>query len=121
MIEFVTSKEQYEYNLANEKATSEALRIILEQYKAGDVDFGRVFVAQANLVQAQDSLVANRASIALALINTYRSLGGGWELRCGNASAQLEIVKSPLLESPVIETPIEEPRIRPINAELLEQ
>jgi len=121
MIEFIKTHEEYEFNLANEKATREAARIGIEEYKAGDVDFGRVFVVQSNLVQAQDALVANRASIALALINTYRSLGGGWELGCGNAPAGMEIVPSPFVEAPLIETPIEETRIRPINADLLEE
>jgi len=86
MYEFIKLHEEYEFNLGNERATREAVRVILEQFKEGDVDFGRVFVVQSNLVQAQDTLVANRASIALALINTYVSLGGGWEIRCEPSS-----------------------------------
>ena len=92
MIEFIKTKEEYEFNMLNEKSTAEAARIVLEQFKAGDVDFGRVFVVQSNLVQAQDTLVANRAEIAIALINTYRALGGGWEIRCDNFDA---VGKSP--------------------------
>ncbi len=81
MFEFIKLHEEYELNAKNEKAAKESARIAVEQFIAGDVDFGRVFVVQSNLVQAQDQLVANRASIALALINTYRSLGGGWEIQ----------------------------------------
>jgi len=87
MYEFIKLHEEYEFNLKNERATREAGRVVLEQFKEGDVDFGRVFVVQSNLVQAQDTLVANRASIALALINTYVSLGGGWEIRCERSSS----------------------------------
>jgi NodT family efflux transporter outer membrane factor (OMF) lipoprotein len=121
MIEFIKTHEEYEFNLANEKATREAARIGLEQYKAGDVDFGRVFVVQSNLVQAQDALVANRASIALALINTYRSLGGGWEFRCapGSESQAIPMVDS-ISTSPSSDTQPAVQKIVPINAGLLE-
>jgi NodT family efflux transporter outer membrane factor (OMF) lipoprotein len=121
MIEFIKAKEEYEFNVLNEKATAEAARIGLEQYKAGDVDFGRVFVVQSNVVQAQDTLVANRASIALALINTYRSLGGGWEFRCQNES-QVFASASPMdsVAEVVIEDAAPVPSIpAPINAGLL--
>jgi hypothetical protein len=32
-------------------------------------------------VQQQDNLAVARGNIALNLINVYRALGGGWELR----------------------------------------
>ncbi len=117
MIEFIKAKEEYEFNLLNEEVTREATRIGLEQYKAGDVDFGRVFVVQSNLVQAQDALVANRAAIALALINTYRSLGGGWEFRCQSSQPTFEIVESVEPVETVIESAQPTPsRPPPINA-----
>ena len=121
MIEFTTTNEEYKYNLANEKSNREAARIVLEQYKAGDVDFGRVFVVQSNMVQAQDTLVANRASIALALINTYRSLGGGWEIRCGNTDGTVATQAFPTLDNST-SIPFEPATdlIQPINARLLE-
>ena len=121
MIEFTTANEEYKYNLANEKSNREAARIVLEQYKAGDVDFGRVFVVQSNMVQAQDTLVANRASIALALINTYRSLGGGWEIRCGNTGSTVATQAFPTLDNST-SIPFESSTnsIQPINAAMLE-
>lgn len=121
MIEFIKTQEEYQYNLALEKVTRESARIGIEQFKAGDVDFGRLFVVQSNLVQAQDALVANRASIALALINTYRSLGGGWEVRCGNT---VGVVATPAFSTLDNSTsvPLESApdRVEPINTRLLE-
>lgn len=81
MFDFIKSHELYLISVENERANVEAARIVNVQFKAGNVDFGRVFVVQANLVQVQDQLVTNKANIALALINTYRSLGGGWEIK----------------------------------------
>jgi hypothetical protein len=45
------------------------------------VDFNRVALLEQNLVQQQDLLVQARAEVALGLIEVYRALGGGWEIR----------------------------------------
>jgi NodT family efflux transporter outer membrane factor (OMF) lipoprotein len=60
-------------NLAVEKVT--------EQYKAGAVDFNRVFLLQAELVRQQDSLAAAQGDVARSLILLFRAMGGGWEIR----------------------------------------
>ena len=101
MYDFMKSYEEYELNLKNEKVTRESARIVVEQFVEGGVDFGRVFVVQSNLVQVQDQLVANKANIALALINTYRSLGGGWEIRCNDEEALVPKQDSERVRVPV--------------------
>lgn len=89
IVEFVKRNEQYGYELQTTAAAEESVELAVASFKEGKTDFGRVFVVQTNLVTAQDQLVATRASIALALINTYRSLGGGWE-----TAAQVEYVQA---------------------------
>ncbi|MFT7631583.1 MAG: NodT family efflux transporter outer membrane factor (OMF) lipoprotein [Mariniblastus sp.] len=79
LIEFVKKQEQYQFNLQTTKANKESVKLALVSFTEGKSDFGRVFVVQANLVVSQDQLVDTRASIALALIKTYKALGGGWE------------------------------------------
>lgn len=85
IIEFIKTSEQYEFDADNADANGEALRLALTSYREGQVDFGRVFVVQTNLVTAQDRLVATKAAIALAVVKTYKALGGGWQIRCENA------------------------------------
>ena len=51
-----------------------------ELYKAGKIDFGRVFFAEYFLVQQQDELAHAEGAVALALVEIYRALGGGWEV-----------------------------------------
>jgi hypothetical protein len=53
----------------------------VKQYKAGTVPFNTVFNLATTQVQQQDNLAVAQGNIALNLINVYRALGGGWELR----------------------------------------
>ena len=93
--EFIKTSEQYEFESDNAAANREAVRLALTSYKEGKDDFGRVFVVQTNLVTAQDRLVATKAAIALAVVKTYKALGGGWQIRCeGSAPSSDSIVVS---------------------------
>jgi hypothetical protein len=51
------------------------------QYREGAVDFTRVTQIQQNLVSLQDVLAQARGEIGLGLIQAFRALGGGWEIR----------------------------------------
>lgn len=79
IIEFIKRNEQYEFDLKTAEANAESVKLAVASFTEGKTDFGRVFVVQSNLVLAQDRLVETRTAIALALINTYRALGGGWQ------------------------------------------
>jgi NodT family efflux transporter outer membrane factor (OMF) lipoprotein len=62
-----------------------ALSTIIAQYEAGMGgglgDFNRYALIQQTLVQQQDSWAQARGQIAQGLIQVYRSLGGGWQIR----------------------------------------
>jgi NodT family efflux transporter outer membrane factor (OMF) lipoprotein len=62
-------------------AAKEAVRIVVIQYRAGAVDFNRYAVIEQNLVTQQDASASARGQIAQGLIQVYRALGGGWEIR----------------------------------------
>lgn len=91
IVEFIKTSEQYVFDKDNADANREAVRLALASYKEGKEDFGRVFVVQSNLVSAQDKLVATRAAIALAVVKTYKALGGGWEPRGPGTATQTEV------------------------------
>jgi hypothetical protein len=64
-------------------ATERSVELSMTQYRTGTMDFIRVLTAQSFLVAQQDQLAATEAQVALNLVSTYKSLGGGWEIRRG--------------------------------------
>jgi NodT family efflux transporter outer membrane factor (OMF) lipoprotein len=74
------------------RAAQKAANIALVQYRNGVVDFNRVALLQQNLVQQQDLLAQATGDIALGLIQVYKALGGGWQIRCNGCSSELPAV-----------------------------
>lgn len=78
---FLQSRVTVEHRQASAAAAARSVEIARTQYTEGAIDFGRVFVLEADLVAKQDRLVQTKAQIALAVVQAYKALGGGWELR----------------------------------------
>jgi NodT family efflux transporter outer membrane factor (OMF) lipoprotein len=78
---FLRSQEQAEALLRSVNAARAALDIGRDQFRVGTIPFNTVFNLATTQVQQQDQLAIARGNIALNLINVYRALGGGWELR----------------------------------------
>lgn len=55
-----------------------AAQLALQQYSSGLEDYQTVLTTQRSLLDAQDSEASNRADWAIAHIDLYRALGGGW-------------------------------------------
>jgi NodT family efflux transporter outer membrane factor (OMF) lipoprotein len=79
---FLRSREQADDLDRSVKAAAEATNLGVQQYRTGVIDFNRVFNLATTQVQQQDQLAVSEGNIALNLVNVYRALGGGWELRC---------------------------------------
>ena len=72
-------------------AAKRSVTLVVAQYKAGTVDFNRVYTNQLALVTQQDQLAVAEANMVLNLITLYRVLGGGWPVNgsgCAQASLQ---------------------------------
>ncbi len=82
LVMFLRAQERTRYQRASVEDGARAVQIATNQYRAGRVDFTRVTQLQLNLVQLQDTLAQAEGDIALGLIQVYRALGGGWQLRC---------------------------------------
>jgi NodT family efflux transporter outer membrane factor (OMF) lipoprotein len=78
---FLHSREQAGFYAESVAAAQRAVELSLIQYRNGAVDFIRVNDAQSVLVTSEETLVTARANVALGAIDTYRALGGGWEVR----------------------------------------
>jgi NodT family efflux transporter outer membrane factor (OMF) lipoprotein len=78
---FLRSREQAEDLARSVTAAVAATQVGVRQYKAGTIPFNTVFNLETTQVQQQDNLAVAQGNIALNLINVYRALGGGWEIR----------------------------------------
>lgn len=96
---FLRSQEQADALGRSVTAAMAASRIEETRFDAIKADVNRLFTLENSRLQAQDQLAVAQGNIALYLINVYRSLGGGWELRtqlegCGPAPAVSVSVQS---------------------------
>lgn len=74
-------------------AASRSAELVEIQYKEGASDFNRVFVVQQNQVTEQVRLNNNVGEVARGMIQTYRALGGGWQLRLEELAASGQCCK----------------------------
>lgn len=79
---FLRAQQRAKSQAESVDAAEKAVGIVAAQYKAGTVDFTRVTQVQQNLVLQQDTLAQAQGEIARGLIQVYRALGGGWQIRC---------------------------------------
>ncbi len=82
LIAFLKAQEQVADLSDSVNASQKAVNIAVVQYQNGAIDFNRLALLEQNLVQQQDLLTQARGAIDLGLIQVYRALGGGWQIRC---------------------------------------
>jgi NodT family efflux transporter outer membrane factor (OMF) lipoprotein len=87
LVTFVRSHKRARDASTAVTAETAALKEAIAQYKGGLVDFNRVVLIQERLVERQQTLADAQGQIALGLIQVYRALGGGWQIRCDAGTA----------------------------------
>jgi NodT family efflux transporter outer membrane factor (OMF) lipoprotein len=95
LITFLRTQTQRDFLQQSVDATQRANQLVLIQYREGLVDFTSVFQVQEELVLQQDNEALARGNLALSVIDLYRALGGGWELRLPPAEAAQPVQDSP--------------------------
>jgi len=96
MVAFLRNQDRVRFLEAAEKETEEALRLLRIAFDDDAVDFTGVFILQGDLVSKQDQLAQARGDVAASLINLYKALGGGWEIRCPGFQPQSLASPQPL-------------------------
>jgi NodT family efflux transporter outer membrane factor (OMF) lipoprotein len=86
LVTFLRAQQRTKLQNASVDDAALAVKIGLAQYKAGTVDFTRVTQLEQTVAQLQDTLAQARGEIATGLIQVYRALGGGWEIRTSGAA-----------------------------------
>ena len=65
-------------------SSKESVRLAMVRYKEGQTDYTTVLTAEQQQLSVEDSCVIAQGETVLGIVATYRSLGGGWELRNGH-------------------------------------
>ncbi len=81
IVAFFKSQQQLVAFRAAGSAAQRAVDVSTIQYQDGEVPFNTVFNTMQSLVSQQDQLAATRGTVATNLVDLYKSLGGGWEVR----------------------------------------
>jgi NodT family efflux transporter outer membrane factor (OMF) lipoprotein len=81
LVTFLKAQQRTKYQAASVDDAKKAVTLVLAQWKAGTVDFTRVTQVEQNLVPLEDTLALAQGEIATGLIQVYRGLGGGWQIR----------------------------------------
>jgi hypothetical protein len=81
LVTFLQAQQRTKFQAASVTDAQEAVQIAVAQYKAGIVDFTRVTQLETTLVTQQDTLAQAQGEIVTGLIQVYKALGGGWQIR----------------------------------------
>jgi NodT family efflux transporter outer membrane factor (OMF) lipoprotein len=82
LVSFLNAQEEARFAKESADAQQASVKEAIAQYNGGLTDYNRVAVIQEQLVTRQNQLAQAQANIALGLIQVYRALGGGWQIRC---------------------------------------
>lgn len=92
LIAFLKAQERAAELQLAVNATRKSVDLAVIQYREGAIDFERIFNLQNVLVRQQIDQARSRAEISLALIEVYRALRGGWQIRLGPPTVVVENV-----------------------------
>jgi NodT family efflux transporter outer membrane factor (OMF) lipoprotein len=92
---FLKSQERAKQLQDAVEATQKSVNLALIEYREGAIDFERVFNLQNVLVRQQIDQAKARAEITLSLIEVYRALRGGWQIRLEQPGPMEIVTASP--------------------------
>jgi len=81
LVAFFKSLSQLQSLQQAADSAERAAKVSVEQYNEGLVDFNTVVSTLRTLASQQDQLATVQGTVAINLVEVYRSLGGGWETR----------------------------------------
>jgi NodT family efflux transporter outer membrane factor (OMF) lipoprotein len=106
IIGLIKAQQQVESQIRAANASTESVKLATSQYNEGTVDFNWVFNVQTQLTQQQDNLAVAEGSVATYMIQLYKAIGGGWQVRLENPTMELADAtnqapqRAPLPENP---------------------
>jgi NodT family efflux transporter outer membrane factor (OMF) lipoprotein len=105
---FLRSREQAEILARSAAAAATAAKVGGEQFTGIKADVNRLYTLENSRLLEQDNLAVAQGNVALNLINVYRALGGGWEIRLEKEEAAHELpVAEPIEQLKIPEKTLE--------------
>ena len=89
LVVFLRGQERTKFQQQSVNDAEAAVNVALLQYKAGSTDFTTVTQVEQVQVLQQDTLAQAEGEIVTGLIQVYRALGGGWQIRLTNCAELL--------------------------------
>ena len=89
IVAYLKSYEQLAAYRAAASASQRSVDTSTSQYQNGLIPFNTVISTLRSDAQQQDLLVSTRGDVAAKLVQVYRALGGGWEIREGRDPVEL--------------------------------
>ncbi len=83
LIGFLKAQQSVKFLATSAEAATQSLELVRLQYREGQTDFNRVLNVEQSLTQQEDQLAVAQGAVANNLILVYKSIGGGWQIRCG--------------------------------------
>jgi NodT family efflux transporter outer membrane factor (OMF) lipoprotein len=99
LIAFLRSQERVKALNLSTQAWRNGTSLLNTQYQGQLIDYTPVGYFQQNLLEQQDLAAQAQGNVALALVEVYRALGGGWQIRLG-AGSTAPATEVPLLPPP---------------------
>ena len=84
IVAYLKSHEVVRQLAKSADAAADGVKLATVQYKEGKVPFVVVSTLQQSLVSQQDQLAVAYGTLVQSLIQTYRAIGGGWQIRLQN-------------------------------------
>lgn len=118
IVEFLKSQEQALKLETSVQALEKSAQIINVQYQGGLIDFNRVAVIEQNLVSQQTLLAQAQGNATLGLVNLYRALGGGWDIRLSRPTPIMPLISlsssNTVAEPPAEKSPLHKELTDPV-------
>jgi NodT family efflux transporter outer membrane factor (OMF) lipoprotein len=113
---FLRSQEQAANLARASRAAKTATDVEEKLFSDIKADINRLFTLENTLVQQQDNLAVAQGNVALNLINVYRALGGGWEIRCqeDDHGYEVRVIKAAPDRMPPADEPKQLPPPKPV-------
>jgi NodT family efflux transporter outer membrane factor (OMF) lipoprotein len=125
LVTFLKAHQRTGLQQESVKAGRAAVQAIQDLWKAGLLtDFTRVAQLEQNQVVLEDTLAQAEGEIALGLIQVYRAMGGGWQIRCTGCEPAPLGAPGPVPDNPPVRIPEVDPppaRIPDVNCNLQSQ
>ncbi len=116
IVQFLKSQDRAKALNASAAAWRDGTGLLETQYNGQMIDYTPVGYFAQNLLEQQDQAAQAQGDVALALVEIYRAIGGGWQVRlgAGTDAPQVNIPQCPPTDGSAGDESLPAPPTRPM-------